>query len=120
MEKRYEQYHYSDHDPLIRLGRTARLPFLWGHPYDLNGSTSLVERILNESRAFKIRYGFSVPIHGPMGEFTLLSMITIQGRQVLEELVQDCHNWLWMISPVVCAAASADQALVAIDQVAAA
>jgi len=70
--------------------------------------TPAAERLMNEGRSYSIRFGISVPTHGPNGEFTLLTMATGQTQRALEELVRNCYNLMWMISPLVHDAASVD------------
>jgi DNA-binding CsgD family transcriptional regulator len=102
----YQHRQYVCVDPVINLARTARVPFFWGRKHDLSGTTASGQQVMHEAREFNICFGLSVPIYGPMGDITLLSMSTRHGPGTFEDLVRDSYNLLWMISPVIYAATS--------------
>jgi DNA-binding CsgD family transcriptional regulator len=105
-QQRYREHAYSVIDPIVQAAPAARRPFVWGREGDLTGITPVAERLMNEGRTYFIRFGISVPTHGPNGEFTLLTMVTGQTKRALEDLVRSSHNLLWMIAPLVHDAAS--------------
>jgi DNA-binding CsgD family transcriptional regulator len=98
---RYQELAYYEIDPIVLLAPTARRPFMWGRKGDLTGISFVAERLLNEGRSYCIRFGISVPTHGPNGEFTLLTMVTGRTQRTFDDLVCNSHTLLWMISPLV-------------------
>jgi DNA-binding CsgD family transcriptional regulator len=112
-KQRYEERSYGRIDPVVHVGRTGQLPYLWGRPNDLSGMTPVAEQLMSEGRAFNIRFGLSIPTHGPTGGLSLLTMTTSDTAKTLEDLVRASYNLLWMISPIVNAAVWMDKGAVA-------
>jgi DNA-binding CsgD family transcriptional regulator len=98
-QERYERHQYSEADVLIRLGRTARLPFLWGSKEDLTEVTPSEQNVLEEAREFKLLSGISIPTYGPFGELMLLTLAINGTKKTLVDLVRESYNLLWMIAP---------------------
>jgi DNA-binding CsgD family transcriptional regulator len=70
----YVRLGYEQHDPLLSAGSTARRAFTW-HSADFASRLQGKARQMSaEARAFGIWGGVSIPVHGPAGDRSLLSL----------------------------------------------
>jgi DNA-binding CsgD family transcriptional regulator len=66
----YVERGFQQRDPVVACGMATMLPFLWS---DLN-PTKTQRQVFEEGRSAGLISGLSVPIHGPSGEFALVSL----------------------------------------------
>jgi DNA-binding CsgD family transcriptional regulator len=70
----YLRLGYEHHDPLLSAGSTARRAFTW-HTADFASRLQGKARQMSaEARALGIGAGVSIPVHGPAGDRSLLSL----------------------------------------------
>jgi LuxR family transcriptional activator of bioluminescence operon len=70
----YRQKSYQHSDPVIVHGRRALLPYRWGSNQHLNAIGPRERELFLEARDHRIGEGFTIPVHGPYGEFGLFSV----------------------------------------------
>ena len=70
----YRQKSYQHSDPVIVHGRRALLPYRWGSNQHLDALGSRERELFLEARDHQIGEGFTIPVHGPQGEFGLFSV----------------------------------------------
>lgn len=71
---RYLGRTYHFYDPVICLGRRARLPFRWGHGRFLSDFVKAQRIVFHEAKEFEITEGYAVPVHGPEGDGGVFSI----------------------------------------------
>lgn len=71
---RYLGRTYHFYDPVICLGRQARLPFRWGHGRFLSDFVKAQRLVFHEAKEFEITEGYAVPVHGPEGDGGVFSI----------------------------------------------
>lgn len=73
---RYKQRHYFRRDPVFAIGRTFVEPFAWSDPRFL----ALLEpdqlAIVEDAAAHGLRYGVTIPLHGPRRYSASCSLIS--------------------------------------------
>ena len=70
--QRYEDVRYRDFDPVVHSALGGFAPFDWA---SLDWSGRPVKRLLSEASEFRVgNQGYSVPIHGPNGQFAMFSV----------------------------------------------
>lgn len=69
----YEQRRYVKADPVMLDARSSMLPFQWRGDNIRRRANELQQRIFDEAGDFKISDGMTIPIHGPGGEFAVIS-----------------------------------------------
>ena len=62
---RYTEREYVNCDPVVGAAVGRLLPFLWRRLARSRYCTKQQRSILNEAKEFKLRNGFTVPVHGP-------------------------------------------------------
>jgi DNA-binding CsgD family transcriptional regulator len=96
---RYVQHAYHQLDAVVTMGRASRRPFFWGSGDYLNQLSPQRRRLFHEARDFGIQSGFTVPVHGPMGECGLFSTASERGMEGFAEAVRDSHYLLQVLAP---------------------
>jgi len=70
--ERYEDVRYRDLDPVVVNSATTFVPFDW-RTLDWTGRP--LRRLLSEAKEFRVgNQGYSVPLHGPLGQFAMFSV----------------------------------------------
>lgn len=72
---RYRDFSYHNYDPVVAHAREAYLPFAWGHRGFLQQCTKSQAKLFHEAHEFGIVEGLSIPVHGPLGEAGLFSIV---------------------------------------------
>ncbi|TIQ61763.1 MAG: LuxR family transcriptional regulator [Mesorhizobium sp.] len=72
-QKRYSEMGYDGIDPIIKTSRMRAGAFRWSEVYDDVRTTEDERRVLDEASSFGLRSGISVPLHGPGGNFAVMS-----------------------------------------------
>lgn len=68
--QRYDAQHYSTVDPTIHYALSSLVPISWDH---MERKTPKVQTLFQEAASFGLLHGITVPVHGSMGEVSLLS-----------------------------------------------
>lgn len=89
----YLSRNYFDVDPVIALSRTGFLPVDWS---DLKRTSATAGALFKEARSFGLgRHGLSLPVRGPNGERSILSVTSDAAGKVWSRLrnssVRDLH-----------------------------
>lgn len=71
--ERYDSAGYLNIDPTIAHCAKSNLPLIWDEVEKFESKNSITSAFMAESRDFGLRSGLSVPLHGPRGEFGMLS-----------------------------------------------
>ncbi len=70
--ERYEDERYRDHDPVVQASAIGFVPLNWS---DLDWSGRPLQRLQAEANEFRVgNQGYTVPIHGPHGQFAMFSV----------------------------------------------
>ncbi|MDF2231152.1 autoinducer binding domain-containing protein [Albimonas sp. CAU 1670] len=91
--QRYEEVRYRDLDPVVTASLGGFAPIDWK---DLDWSGRPVRRLLSEAHEFRVgNHGYTVPIHGPNGQFAMFSV----SKQCAERrwtllLAEAAQEWL--------------------------
>lgn len=99
--QRYLRRRYATIDPVVTQGRGARLPFFWGSANFLNHLGPRPRRFFFEARDFGIVSGVTVPVHGPRGDWGLLSLSVRGPMQALKDRVSESYFLLQALAPLV-------------------
>ncbi|MCB8881330.1 LuxR family transcriptional regulator [Acidisoma cellulosilytica] len=102
---RYRRQDYHTVDTVVTRGQLERKPFFWGDKPYLRELSGHRRRLFDEARDFGIQSGFTVPIHGPLGECSLFSVSTSGPMAELETAVKRCRYFLQILGPKIHAAA---------------
>lgn len=95
--ERYEKERYVVSDPVVKAALNGFLPFRWSSldsPEQLN---PVQARLFMEADDFKIRKGFSVPIHGRQ-EFALFSVVPELDGMAGERTIDEHRHLLHLMS----------------------
>lgn len=78
----YDQYmaaqHYN-HDPMAKHTRQSTSPFLWSEVAQSQTLSPRARRVMDEAAQIGLNDGFSVPLHGALGQ---LSCVTMGGEKL--------------------------------------
>ncbi len=96
---RYTQHGYHELDAVVTMGRTSRRPFFWGSLDYLRQLSPPRRRLFHEARDFGICSGFTVPVHGPMGECGLFSTASAAAMGDFEHAVDRSHHLVQVLAP---------------------
>ncbi|MEO0680179.1 MAG: LuxR family transcriptional regulator [Pseudomonadota bacterium] len=70
--ERYEDVRYRDMDPVVLNSASTFVPFDW-RTLDWTGRS--LRRMLSEAEEFRVgNQGYSIPLHGPLGQFAMFSV----------------------------------------------
>lgn len=72
--QRYTARNYHFYDPVVVTSATQRSPFQWGGGRYLRRFRKRQRRVFDEAGPFGIKYGVTIPVHGPQSEFSLLTI----------------------------------------------
>ncbi|KLK89898.1 LuxR family transcriptional regulator [Microvirga vignae] len=79
---RYFEMAYDRIDPIIKRGQKQAGAFRWSEVYNDVSTTEMERRVLDEAATFGLRSGFSVPLHGPNGNFAIMSFAQSWDREI--------------------------------------
>ncbi len=92
--RHYNENRYYETDAVVRSGFQNFLPFRW----DTLPLRPKQKRIMSEASEFKIASGLSVPIHGPSGEFALLSVASEMPAADFERVLNESRHHIHVMS----------------------
>ncbi|WP_246094114.1 MULTISPECIES: LuxR family transcriptional regulator [Mesorhizobium] len=84
-QERYFEMGYDRIDPIIKTSRKRVGAFRWSEVYNDASTTEDERRVFDEAATFGLRSGISVPLHGPNGNFAIMSF-----AQDLDRDFQNC------------------------------
>lgn len=70
----YLEQGYAQIDPIVRSCTEKRLPLVWNDMFKANSRNALEDQMMRDAREFGVHKGLSIPIHGPRGEFGMISL----------------------------------------------
>lgn len=73
-QKLYSSKRYYDHDPVLLFALHNILPASWSSVTERQTLNARQQRIMSDAEDIGLRNGIIVPIHGPGGEFSVLSL----------------------------------------------
>ena len=92
----YTENDYFSVDPVVQAGKRGFLPFDWK---DLNRSAASVRQVFREADKFEIgRQGMSLPIRGPFGERSLVSVTANLSEREWSEYRYICMRELQVLA----------------------
>ena len=83
---RYAQQNYHQIDPVVETARRSRLAFCWPMNLQEDEFSRPQNMFFREASDFHVEHGIAVPVHGPRGEFALLSAVTSQSPRELQQI----------------------------------
>lgn len=92
--ERYLDQNYIQIDPVARLSGSSVLPFRWGHTEFRNRLSRSERQMFDEADDFGISRGFAIPVHGPGGELSVLSLATNELDRGFHKLVDMSQDML--------------------------
>lgn len=95
---RYLDEGYYDSDPIVRESAMSRLPTNWTERLRTRTRSSQEDRMFMDALDFGIRRGMSVPIHGPGGEFGLMSLYSEQSDREFMKASDAVRHDVHMVS----------------------
>lgn len=97
----YRQRSYHHTDPVVTHGRQALLPYKWGSKAHLNALSARERQLFLEARDHHIGEGFTIPVHGPHGEFGLFSVANAGGLPELADPSSGIYQGLMTVAPFI-------------------
>jgi len=94
---RYTRQDYHQIDTVVTTGRVSRRPFFWGGCEYVDRLSPPRRRLFAEARDFGICTGFTVPVHGPMGE---LGLFTTAGSGTVDAFAGAVHDSEYLLQVV--------------------
>lgn len=89
-EDRYSRNRYYDHDPIMLFALYNMMPESWSTIVRRDRLTPKQQRIVSDAQDAGMRDGIIVPVHGPGGEFAVLSLSHSEtGKQVGSNVTAD-------------------------------
>ncbi|MGI9386454.1 MAG: LuxR family transcriptional regulator [Methyloligellaceae bacterium] len=85
-------------DPVLKESRTRVLPFLWEELLDSGKLGAREKEFMDTAHDFGLANGFTIPIHGPKGEFALVSLTCEESEAEFHRLVQSHKHALHICS----------------------
>ena len=92
--RHYAENAYQNVDAVVRSGMQNMLPFQW----DTLPMQPRQKKIMNEATEFGVISGLSVPIHGPAGEFALLSIASELPPPEFEKVLRESRHHMHVMS----------------------
>ncbi|WP_192383992.1 LuxR family transcriptional regulator [Mesorhizobium silamurunense] len=86
-QKRYFEMSYYRIDPIIKTSRKRVGAFRWSEVYNDASTTETERRVFDEAATFGLRSGISVPLHGPDGNFAIMSFAQHRDRELQNRTV---------------------------------
>jgi LuxR family quorum sensing-dependent transcriptional regulator len=71
---RYVSQHFYAVDPVARRLRESVHPFFWHEAGEAADLSAAAQRVMDEASEFGLKQGFSVPLHGPNGHQSCITM----------------------------------------------
>lgn len=102
--KRYLTENHVHADPVIYQTMTSDEPFVWSETLEHRRLSRLSKRVMDEATEFKMRDGFSVPLHLPGGFQAIVTYgaervdLSQEARAILHIISIYAHNQLRSIS----------------------
>lgn len=91
----YLEQGYADVDRTLQENQTAVLPQRWDvHQQLKNAKNHRERRIREESIAFGVDKGLSIPVHGPDGDFVSLTLHQFRDETCLKKSAELQFEWL--------------------------
>lgn len=96
--ERYVDQGFYRHDPMAKHTRETTLPFFWHEVGIGREHTPEARRVMNEASEFGLKDGFSVPIFGPEGDQSCVTMggeklaIPPRGREIIYVISLCAHQ----------------------------
>lgn len=90
----YVERGYQQRDPVVRLGQSAFLPFAWTELDPLGPE----REVLEEGRGVGLKTGLSVPAHGALGEFALISMASAESEREFAASLSEHQHELYVLA----------------------
>jgi hypothetical protein len=85
----YLEQGYALIDPIVRTCTSARLPVVWNELFHANSLNSAESSFMADARDHGIKQGLTIPIHGPAGEFALISLSSDLARSEFDRSVRE-------------------------------
>jgi LuxR family quorum-sensing transcriptional regulator LasR len=70
----YLEHGYAQIDPIVRTCAENRLPMVWNDKFQANRRSQNETQFMRDAVEFGVHKGLSIPIHGPRGEFGMVSL----------------------------------------------
>ncbi|MER9363211.1 LuxR family transcriptional regulator [Mesorhizobium sp. M0500] len=80
-QERYFEMSYDKIDPIFKTSRNRAGAFRWSEVYNDASTTEDERRVFDEAATFGLRSGISVPLHGPDGNFAIMSFAQLRDRE---------------------------------------
>jgi DNA-binding CsgD family transcriptional regulator len=91
----YLEQAYADVDRTLEENHTSTLPMLWDvDAQRLLAKNKREQRIREESIAFGIHKGLSIPVHGPEQDFVTLTLHQFRGETCLDQYETKQFEWM--------------------------
>lgn len=87
----YREAHFSATDPVMSHCQRSVLPFVWKESA-FNSAPHLWEL----ATSYGVHLGWTQPLHGPQGVFSMLTLSRGRGEITPEELYEKAGNALWL------------------------
>jgi len=94
----YAEENYQNDDPLVKECFTSRLPLRWTESFRANLRSKREDAIFTGSIDFGIRRGLVIPLHGPNGEWGLMSLYSELADGEFSKNVDDCQHELHVMA----------------------
>lgn len=98
--RRYDEQHYVHVDPVVSLGLGAARPFYWSEAM-ARGAGQRGRQLFAEAASFGIRQGVTLPVHGPAGDF---AMITFASNERDGRYARELKDSMWLLQAISLAA----------------
>jgi len=93
----YLSQDYGDVDPTLHAAVGRLMPFTWREVGRRNDLSSGQRKVLNEARDHGVAHGATIPIHGPDGGLSTLSVVSNLGEDEFEEAFrQNFRDLMWL------------------------
>lgn len=90
----YVERGYQQRDPVVRMGQAAFLPFAWNELDPLG----LEREVLEEGRSVGLKTGLSIPAHGALGEFALISLASTENESNFAACLDTYRHELYVLA----------------------
>jgi len=80
-ERHYLSENYFDADPLVNKYRSSYVPFLWTEQNSVIDHKK-TKIMFEEASSFNLHHGIGIPIHGPLGSFSILTLCSSNGTPI--------------------------------------
>tara|TARA_R110000787_G_scaffold25249_4_gene71037 strand:- start:3770 stop:4453 length:684 start_codon:yes stop_codon:yes gene_type:complete len=94
----YVENAYHLVDPVIQKGPAQLTPFTWSSMAFGIKPSSEQQRLFAEAADYRLGEGLGIPVHGAGGSLSMVSMVSEEGTERLNRLLQDAGNDVHLIS----------------------